>query len=751
MNTTGKRDQNLFFTLRFEKGRGYSLPYCGDLSSLFPGENDLPFLENPRAFYHYLPDEDRVRVGLNLRKTLEAKESFESRFRIFNGSELLLGELVLSLRSDSVGMTLWDGLFRVLSSVRTREENVEEALFERIRELDCLYGIASLSDHGALPLDDLLERALEIMLGSWKYSHLDAIRIAYGDKVISGKTEIRSPGSPAFCQKSDITVYGKVMGSVGVCYSRSDRDVDVLNAARELRMLNYITARLSRIIEKKQSEQALAGSEARFRRYVESAPDGIFRADDKGFFIDVNQAACRITGYEKEELLGMPLSFLTHPDDRESTRESFKRVKSEGRTSNTCRFTRKDGTVRHWVIEAVRMDDGTFLGFNRDVTEQRKLEEQIIQMEKMDAIGQLAGGIAHDFNNQIAVIMGYSEMLVSRLEDPKHLKFAKSILASAHRSDDLTRKLLAFSHKGLYERKSININRTIGEAADILTHSFDRKISIKMDLKAKHPFISGDPSQMQNAIMNLALNARDAMPSGGTLLFATRNISLDKEFCRKLSHRVEPGQFVEITVSDTGTGMDSQTMSRIFEPFFTTKEMGKGTGMGLAGVYGTVTNHRAVIEVESEPGEGTVFRLSFPCGEKVIHEPAKGSRAPVHGNASVMLIDDEDMLREVVREILEHHGYTVFSFSCGRDALDHLKNFGNIDVVILDMIMPVMGGKEVFRNIREIDNSIPVVLSSGYSLSGEIQQLLEEGAQAFLSKPFNLESLTSVISDVIKK
>lgn len=707
-------------------------------------------MADPSSFFGYLIEKDRKRVSDDFGKAISEKKSFETRFRIFNGSELLLGELILSLRNEKSEVLVWDGLLRLLSSVRTREENAEEALFQRIRELDCLYGIASLSEEADLPLEELLERALEVMLGSWKYSHLDSIRIAYGDRVISGKTETRSPGSPAFCQKSDITVYGKVTGSIGVCYSRPDNDFDNLNVVRELRMLNYITARLSRIIEKKQSEEALAKREALFRRYIESAPDGIFLADKDGFFIDINGAACRITGYTKEELLGMPLASLTYPEDRELTRESFERVKTEGRTTNMCRFIKKDGTVRHWVIEAIKLDDGSFLGFNRDVTEQRKLEEQILQMEKMDAIGQLAGGIAHDFNNQIAVIMGYSEMLVSRIQDPKLLKFARNILASAHRSDDLTRKLLAFSHKGLYERKNININKTIGEAVDILIHSVDRKITIKLDLKAKHPFITGDPSQIQNAIMNLAINARDAMPSGGILKFSTRNIILYEDFCRKLSYRVDPGDFVEIIVSDTGVGMDNQTLNHIFEPFFTTKEVGKGTGMGLASVYGTVTNHKAVIEVESEPGEGSQFRLFFPCGEKVQYPSVKSDPEAVRGNASIMLIDDEDMIRAVAQEILQELGYGVISFGSGTEALEYLKKNGNVDLVILDMIMPVMSGKEVFRNIMEIDSSIPVILSSGYSLSGDIQQLLDEGASAFINKPFHVDSFASVVGEVLK-
>jgi PAS domain S-box-containing protein len=616
-------DSHFFFTLRRDRNGVFSLPYSGDLFSLFPGEKEIPFLKNPQSFYSLLQDSDRERVRSSLQKDLESGYSYENRFRLNRGREWVLGELILTRRVDEGPDWFWDGFFRILSTERTGQEL---------------------------------------------------------------------------------------------------------------------------------AEQALADSEALFRRYVESSPDGIFLADAQGRFLDVNEAACRITGYSREELIDMPLASLTYQDDLESTRVSFERVKSEGRTRNQCRFVRKNGQVCHWTTEAVKLDDGTFLGFNRDVTDQKKLEEQIVQMEKMEAIGQLAGGIAHDFNNQIAVIMGYSEMLVSRLDDPKLKRFAGNILSSARNSNDLTRKLLAFSRKGLEERRDLDIHHIIEEAADILSHTLDRKVTIEKDLKSEEPIVSGDSSQLQNLLMNLAINARDAMPEGGTLRFSTEDRIIDEDFCRKLAYRVDPGNFVEISVSDTGSGMDSQTLSHIFEPFFTTKEQGKGTGMGLSSVYGTVMSHRAVIDVDSLPGEGTVFRIAIPAGvgeNRIL--PKDLPEVPARGEGSVVLVDDEYMIRQVAREILESLGYSVIPFADAADALDYLKKGGPADLAIVDLIMPGMRGDELFYRIRDFNRDLPVLFCSGYSLSEEARVLLDKGAAGFISKPFDVGTFAWKVDKALKK
>lgn len=492
-------------------------------------------------------------------------------------------------------------------------------------------------------------------------------------------------------------------------------------------------------------------SEARFRSYIEFAPDGIFVTDEMANYIEVNEAACRITGFDREELLNMGNQSIAYAADWEKVSRDFSSMKDIGTITGEYRIVRKDKNVIYLSVEFVKLNENRYLGFAKDITESKKMVEQLRQMEKMDAIGQLAGGIAHDFNNQIAIMMGYSEMLVAQLEDPQQLKFAKNILSSSQKSDDLTSKLLAFAHKGLYETREVNIHGIIGEVVDILSHSVNKNITIELEFNAQSSFTLGDPTQLQNILINLALNARDAMPDGGSLKFKTENITLDEKYCNTFPYEVTAGAFVKVTASDSGTGIEQQDLGRIFEPFFTTKAPGKGTGMGLASVYGAVVNHHAIIDVESTPGEGTSLIIYFPQIEHVKTERPKKSKIFLSkGDLSVLLIDDDESIRTMGKDIIESLGYKFFTCSGGPESLAFYRENGkNIDLVVLDMIMPVMGGKEVFRNLIKINPNVAVVLLSGFSMSGDVQQLLDEGACAFIGKPFEISHFSKVISNIL--
>ena len=632
-------------------------------------------------------------------------------------------------------------------------DKTEKALRQRLKELDCLYGISHLLEKDNLTRDELFQGTVDLMVKYWKYPDIVSIRIVFdGVEYFSSASKI-SCDNCLSSQRSNINVYGEISGYVGVCYCKEipvpNEDV-ILGEERSL--LDVISRRLGRIIEKKQSEEALLESEAKFRSYVESAPDGIFVSDQYGNYIDVNKAACNITGYGRDELLKMSLVDITFEEDRERGKTDFNECKIKGSISGEYRYIHKDGSIRHWSVDVASISGTRIVGFTRDITDNMKMIEQIRQMEKMDAVGQLAGGIAHDFNNQIAVIMGYSEMLVNKLEDPKLLKFAKNILASSHRSDDLTRKLLAFAHKGLYEAVPVNLHKVIGEAVNILSHSVDKKISIKLRLNANPYFTLGDPSQIQNILLNLALNSRDAMPDGGEILFETDNTSLDEDYCKAIPYEVLPGPFVLITVSDNGMGIDQKYLNRIFELFFTTKELGKGTGMGLASVYGAVSNHHGIIEVSSSPQTGTVFSLYFPITDQPVTVPKSSfSISEKKGSATILLVDDDELVLDMGQEMLSGLGYEVMTSRDGIQAVDfYRKNWGNIDLVVLDMIMPGMGGKDVYRLLLEINPLVSVILSSGFSLTGEVQQLLDERVKAFVGKPFESIVISQVIGDALQ-
>jgi CheY-like chemotaxis protein len=288
----------------------------------------------------------------------------------------------------------------------------------------------------------------------------------------------------------------------------------------------------------------------------------------------------------------------------------------------------------------------------------------------------------------------------------------------------------------------------------ILRHTINRKILIKQHLEAQRPVVNGDPTQLQNAVMNIALNARDAMPEGGELLFTTTVTLLDASFCDSVPFSIRPGSYLQLTISDTGSGMDSETQKKIFEPFFSTKEQGKGTGMGLASVYGTIKNHNGAIEVNSKPGRGTTFTISLPHNvtEVDTKQPVDEKSVAVSDNAHILLVDDEDIVITVTETMLKKCGYRVTSFRNGAEALAFFRaHWQSVDLVLLDMIMPQMSGSEAFGHIKKINPHVRVLLNSGYSIDGEAQQILDEGATNFVQKPFRRTELTRKIEEVLKR
>ena len=394
-----------------------------------------------------------------------------------------------------------------------------------------------------------------------------------------------------------------------------------------------------------------------------------------------------------------------------------------------------------------------------DITERRKheeekmgLENRLHQSEKLQAIGQLAGGIAHDFNNQLTGIIGFADLLRYELKDNKELAhYVDNILIASKRSADLTKQLLAFARKGKYLSVEVDIHRTIMEVISLMQHFIDKRISLQQIFKANPSIANGDPTQIQNALLNLALNARDAMPKGGSLTFETKIIELSKEFYSAKVDKIAPGKYIEISIVDTGTGMTEETQKRIFEPFFTTKEVGKGAGMGLAAAYGTINNHKGVIDVCSKLGEGTVVKTYLPLASSAGEIEKENDTEPVSFNKKLklLLVDDEDIVCDIGKEILEMKGHSVTVCKDGIEAVEsYKKNWQEIELVILDMVMPNLGGADTFYALKEINPEVKVLLSSGYSITGEAQELLDQGAKGFIQKPFTIDELTKSIAEI---
>ena len=355
--------------------------------------------------------------------------------------------------------------------------------------------------------------------------------------------------------------------------------------------------------------------------------------------------------------------------------------------------------------------------------------------------------MAHDFNNQLAAILGCAELLSLQLEDPRLRDYADTISKACSRSADLTRQLLAFARKGKYLSVPVDLHELLGEVADLVGHSFDKRIEIRLQLNAASSTLLGDPAMLENALMNLALNARDAMPQGGILSFCTELRVLEAHALLDLA----PGTFLFLSIQDNGSGMDEETRQHIFEPFFTTKALGQGTGLGLASVYGTIKQHRGAIQVTSELGRGTRFEIYLPLSSRS-KEPVEDNDLllPAIPSARLLVAEDEPMVAEVLLEMLRRMGFSAHHCPDGEEALAfYREHWWELDLVILDMIMPKLSGKDTFLAMKGINPAVKVLVATGFALEGEAQYVLDQGAQGFLQKPFKVSELAKQIHSAL--
>jgi nitrogen-specific signal transduction histidine kinase/ActR/RegA family two-component response regulator len=401
-----------------------------------------------------------------------------------------------------------------------------------------------------------------------------------------------------------------------------------------------------------------------------------------------------------------------------------------------------------------------FAGAIRDVTqskrmakEKEQLQEQLLQSQKMEAVGTLAGGVAHDFNNILQVTLGYSELILADDDLPERYRAdLRKVHESAKRGADLVQRLLTFSRKTEIKPQPLNLNRRINEMRKMLDRTIPKMIEIQLVPDADPAVINADPTQVDQVLMNLAVNARDAMPEGGKLVIETADTVIDEEYAR--THLdAKPGPYVLLTVTDTGAGMDKETLEHIFEPFYTTKESGQGTGLGLAVVLGIVQQHGGLIKCYSEPGHGTTFKIYFPA---LVSEPEPTAPAerviPRGGSETILLVDDEEFIRELGSRILTRAGYKVITASQGKEALEMYKKGNNeISLVILDLIMPEMGGKQCMEGLLRINPAVKVIIASGYSAESRTKETLASGAKGIVNKPYNirevLEAVRSALDD----
>ncbi len=427
----------------------------------------------------------------------------------------------------------------------------------------------------------------------------------------------------------------------------------------------------------------------------------------------------------------------------------YRAVAEHGERWSTEQIEYEDGQIKgafevHAFQTAPRRMAALFL----DISERKRMEARLRQSEKMEAIGQLAGGIAHDFNNQLTGIMGYAELLASSATDPALRDYAAKVLRLASRSAQLTTQLLTFARKGSYRFVAVDVHDILSEVVELLQTTVGDRVRIACDLQADPSTTQGDPSVLQSAFLNLGINACDAMPDGGNLFVHTSVVDLKREKADGLLLSQASGRFVLVRISDTGTGMDAQTRKHIFEPFFTTKGPGRGTGMGLAAVYGAMRLHQGAIGVDSAVGRGTSFRLYLPCVETSTVPESRRPRPPAaHRALRILLVDDDPTVRDVSRQMIESLGHEVICCESGTQAVaEYAERWREIDLVIVDLVMPGMDGRETFHALRSIDPSIVALLATGYGIHGEAHDVVRDGMCGLLEKPFSMEDLADKLA-----
>jgi len=541
------------------------------------------------------------------------------------------------------------------------------------------------------------------------------------------------------------------------------REIDPKEQEQQSRLVTELEQQVAElkaeIEEHKKVESALRDSEWKFRTLVENLNIGVFRNTvDGGRIVQTNTAMARIFGYESvQDFYGISVTDLYL--DMVDRQKFLEEMRTQGFVKDRLIAMRKrDGTPIWCSVTAVAHYDSAGRlecsdGVLEDVTEQKRLEEQLRHSQKMEAIGTLTGGIAHDFNNMLTAILGYANLLKLKMPADVVLHtYVEQILVSSEKAANLTRSLLAFSRKQIINPRPVNLNEIVQGVETLLTRVIGEDLEFKTILADRDLVVMADSSQMEQILLNLATNARDAMEDGGMLTIETSRTGVIPRH-DGFSHALEPGDYAVISVSDTGAGMDEALSQRIFEPFYTTKEMGRGTGLGLSIVYGIVRQHKGDIHVYSEPGSGTTFKIYLPIVEKPAKKREDKVASPLVGGTETILVaeDDEDV-RNLICSMLMQFGYRVIEAVDGLDAVEQfILHQEEVELLLLDVVMPRMNGKECLDRIRETNSRVPVIFSSGYTADIIHAKGIHEEGAGFLQKPVQPQVLLAVIRNTLER
>ncbi|MFC1554903.1 response regulator [candidate division KSB1 bacterium] len=536
----------------------------------------------------------------------------------------------------------------------------------------------------------------------------------------------------------------------------------------DLKFFTIIANHISIIISQKSSEEKLRESQERYRNLIENISEWIWETDSEWTYTYVSPRVKDMLGYKPDELLNTKAFDYIDVSDNSNVRKKFEKISKKQKPIRKLETVKIHKNGEKVIIESNGIpffdEVGNLLGYrgvDHDITElkqteeeRKNLKEQLIQSQKLESIGRLAGGIAHEFNNTLTGIMGYAEILKMRYEgiDEGGTQAAETIINGAERAAHLTQQLLGFARGGKYNPVPLDINSLIKDTINVTEKSFNKNLYIKYNFEKNINYFNGDRNQIQQVLTNLILNAKDSMLDGGGLFFKTKNRNLGKKFKSKFAD-FEEGNYVVFSITDTGTGIPEDVREKIFEPFFTTKDVGQGTGLGLATVYGIIKNHDGYIDVDSKLDKGTTFTIYLPMAEEVKITFADEPEIIDTGKKgqSVLVVDDEQTVQRLAKLELESFGYNVIIANDGDKAVDiYEKKSKNIDLVLLDVIMPNMDGKIAFRELKKINPDVQVIVMSGYSMDGKALEIMNEGAQGFIQKPFRMHELSQILSDILK-
>ncbi|MBW2366438.1 MAG: PAS domain S-box protein [Deltaproteobacteria bacterium] len=600
-----------------------------------------------------------------------------------------------------------------------------------------------------------------------KYSQVPVGKFSVG-KIAADKKPIISNNATeaSIFQTNEWAIEHELVAFMGQPLVANDKIVGVMALFSKKRfseitvkLINAVTDQIALGIVREQTRKAalraLRDSERRFRTSFEHAPIPMYLSDLRGNFLMVNQTMCEKFGYLPDELRTKQLQDIVLLDDLETILNHIQLL-IDGETrvvSFEKRYQRKNGQML-WAgtnISLIRTPDGDplyFIGHIQDITHRKNLETQLLQAQKMKAIGTLAGGIAHDFNNLLMAIQGrVSLMQLSADENNPMTEHLSAMESHIHSAANLTRQLLGFARGGKYELKPVDMNQLIMEQTRLFGRT-RKEVTIHCELESDIWTVRVDAEQIKHSLLNIFINAWQAMPKGGDMFVRTENIVVTD--AHRYPFEVLPGEYVKTSVKDTGVGMNEATRYRVFEPFFTTRQLGQGTGLGLASTYGIVKHHAGFITVNSKPGKGTTFHIFLPATDNSVKRDRKTASPIAKGEETVLLIDDEPMIVDIGSQMLKQMGYHALTALSGAKGLKIYEEYRRqVNLVILDMVMPKMSGEDTFRAIREIDPNAKVILSSGYDLDSKASELLNSGCLGFIQKPFNLSQLSAKIREVL--